>query len=42
MAELIAAGVEAELRTGYSTCKSDMFMPMHVFFYHQFSSAFDY
>jgi len=31
MEELIAAGVEAELRTSYSTCKWGMFMPMHFF-----------
>jgi len=39
MEELMAAGVEAELRAGYSTCKSDMFMPMHVFFFFTISSA---
>jgi hypothetical protein len=32
MEELIAAGVEAELRTSYSTCKSGMFMLMQFFF----------
>lgn len=42
MEELITAGVEAELRTSYSTYKWGMFMLMHVFFYHQFSSTFDY
>jgi len=33
MEELIAAGVEAEFRTSYSTCKSGMFMLMLVFFF---------
>jgi len=33
MEELIAAGVEAELRTSYSTCKSGMFMLMRVFIF---------
>jgi hypothetical protein len=42
MEELIAAGVEVELRKSYSTCKSGMFMLMLVFFYHKFSSAFGY
>jgi hypothetical protein len=32
MEELVAAGVEAELRISYSTCKSGMFMPMCIFF----------
>jgi len=30
--EFIAADVEAELRTSYSTCKSGMFMLMCFFF----------
>jgi hypothetical protein len=41
MEELIAAGVEAELRTSYSTHKSGMLMPGGGF-NHQFSFAFDY
>jgi hypothetical protein len=32
MEELIAAAVEAELSSGYSTCKSGMFMPMFFIF----------